>query len=373
MGKLPVLILTGFLGSGKTTLLNYILQEQRDMKIAVIENEFGEIPIDNELLQQNKLAMAEQIIVMDNGCVCCTIRSDLIEGLKQILQATQNGSPVDLICIETTGMADPVPIVKTFMSQPALTDALRLDGVVALADARNLPARLDDDIENGKVNEAFQQIAFADKIILNKLDLVSSGDAASCTAKIRNVNKFAKIVPAVRGRIDLKEVFDIRAHDMLSFEGNSFEKEDDASFQCVSCTDVPKPKNLVFGKGGNINRHDSRVNSFAVTKEGEMLPAKLDWWFPMVADAKTNLPLLKGTIFRIKGILSIQGESRKRIFHAVMDSSDGEWGPEWAEDEKRSSKIVFIGKSLDRRFLQGAFEECFTDEVGPCQTEVPVW
>merc|ERR550532_337754 len=132
--KTPVTILTGFLGSGKTTLLNYILQEQRDLKLAIIENEFGEISIDDALLKQDKMAMAEQIVVMDNGCMCCTIRGDLENGLKEILDKMHAGGTIDGIIIETTGMADPVPIVRTFMSNPELTSELRLDAVVSMAD-----------------------------------------------------------------------------------------------------------------------------------------------------------------------------------------------------------------------------------------------
>merc|ERR1719261_443227 len=215
--KLPVVILTGFLGSGKTTLLNYILEEQREKKIAVIENEFGEISIDDALLKKEKMSLAEKIVVMDNGCMCCTIRGDLISGLQSILDEMAKGSEIDLIAIETTGMADPVPIVRTFMSEPGITEALRLDGVVALADAKHLPGRLDDDIEEGKVNEAYQQIAFADKIILNKLDLITAEQAIAVKDRIRDINKFAKIIPAVKSRIKLDELQNMRAHDMSNF------------------------------------------------------------------------------------------------------------------------------------------------------------
>merc|ERR1719242_590635 len=198
-GKIPVTILTGFLGSGKTTLLNYILQEQRDKKIAIIENEFGEISIDDALLKNQKLALAEKIVVMDNGCMCCTIRGDLINGLQQIIDEIKNGTQIDGIMIETTGMADPVPIVRTFMSNPDITCDLRLDAVVSMVDAKHVVARLDDTVEEGKVNEAYQQVAFADKIILNKLDLITTDEAIVVKDRIREINKYAKVVPAVKG------------------------------------------------------------------------------------------------------------------------------------------------------------------------------
>jgi Ni2+-binding GTPase involved in maturation of urease and hydrogenase len=218
--KVPVTILTGFLGSGKTTLLNYILQEQTDMKIAVIENEFGEISIDDALLKKEKKAMAEKIIVMDNGCMCCTIRGDLEKGLRELVDDLTKGSPLDGIIIETTGMADPVPIVRTFMSSEGITEELRLDAVVAMADAKHLEARLDDNVEEGKVNEAYQQIAFADKIILNKLDLITTEEAIRCKDRIRDINKFAKVLGAVKGRVKLPEILNCRAHDMCNFVNN---------------------------------------------------------------------------------------------------------------------------------------------------------
>merc|ERR1712008_248434 len=180
--------------------------EQKDKKLAIIENEFGEISIDDELLKQEKLAMAEKIIVMDNGCMCCTIRGDLENGLTQIIDDIKKGSKIDGIMIETTGMADPVPIVRTFMTNQQLTRELRLDAVIAMADAKHIIGRLDDNVEEGKVNEAYQQVAFSDKIILNKLDLITPEAAISVKDRIRSINKFAKIVPAVRGRVKMTEL-----------------------------------------------------------------------------------------------------------------------------------------------------------------------
>uniref|UniRef100_A0A7S4T5H1 CobW C-terminal domain-containing protein n=1 Tax=Alexandrium monilatum TaxID=311494 RepID=A0A7S4T5H1_9DINO len=393
--KIPVLILTGFLGAGKTTLLNYLLQEQREKKIAVIENEFGEIPIDDELLQQNKLALAEKIVVMDNGCMCCTIRADLSKGLSQILEMSAKGNPVDSICIETTGMADPVPIVKTFMSQPDLCEELRLDGILAVADARNLPGRLDDNIEEGKINEAYQQIAFADKIILNKLDLVSTEAAITCKDRIRSINKFAKILPAVKGRVNISELVNLRAHDVSSLGDLDFEREAEVDVRLGGhggghgagheeghgdgdchggCEDPYCTEDHGHGGGhgqsaghgghgaghGHIHahgesRHDTRVNSFALVREGELVEEKLGPWFTSLF----SLPPERGTIFRIKGILGVKGYLNKRVFHAVMDAHDGEWAGPWREGEKKVSKIVFIGKALDQAFLRKGFEDCF--------------
>merc|ERR1719210_2758771 len=231
--KIPVTILTGFLGSGKTTLLNYILQEQKEKKIAIIENEFGEIPIDDALLQQQKMALAEKIVVMDNGCMCCTIRGDLIHALIQITNEIQKGKSIDAVIIETTGMADPVPIVRTFMSTPEITQDLRLDAVITMADAKHLPGRLDDHTEEGKVNEAYQQIAFSDKIILNKLDLITTEETIATKDRIRDINKYAKILPAVRGCVKLSELMDIRAHDMANFVNEDLDKEAEVAEELV--------------------------------------------------------------------------------------------------------------------------------------------
>merc|ERR1719204_1249693 len=161
--------------------------------------------------------------------MCCTIRGDLIKGLQEILDSIKQGGHIDQVMIETTGMADPVPIVRTFMSNPEMTRDLRLDAVIAMADAKNLPGRLDDQVEEGKVNEAYQQIAFADKIILNKLDLITTEQAIATKDRIREINKYAKVLGAVRGRVKMEELTDIRAHDMCNFVNMDIEKEADVS------------------------------------------------------------------------------------------------------------------------------------------------
>jgi len=392
--KLPVTILTGFLGSGKTTLLNYILQEQRDRKIAVIENEFGEISIDDALLKQQNVAMAEKMVVMDNGCVCCTIRGDLVTGLMQILGDIHKGGTIDSIMIETTGMADPVPIVRTFMSSPELTAELRLDAVVAMADAKHILGRLDDQVEEGKVNEAYQQLAFADKIILNKLDLITTDEAIAVRDRIRDVNKFAKILPAVKGRIKLAELTNIRAHDMTNFVNEDIEREAEVAAELQHGHEEPGGHGgghghdedcaEGHGRGGHEgghggghgaghgtghgaahgtghgqpsqgSRHDARVNSFAIVREGEIVPRRLSAWMQSIG----RLPPERGTIFRIKAILAVKGHPEKRVFHAVMDASDEDDAGPWVEGERKISKIVFIGKSMDEPFLRQGFEAIF--------------
>lgn len=399
--KIPVTILTGFLGSGKTTLLNYILQEQTDKKIAIIENEFGEVSIDDALLKKDKTALAEKVVVMDNGCMCCTIRGDLLSGLQEIIDDIKKGGTIDQIMIETTGMADPVPIIRTFMSSPQITQELRLDAVVAVTDAKHLPGRLDDTIEEGKVNEAYQQVAFADKIILNKLDLVTPDQAIYVKDRIREVNKFAKILPAVKGRVKMSELCNIRAHDMMNFANVDLEKEaaeepaehgggheghgghESGHGHDENCTE-DHGNGGHGGDGGHgghgghgggysgeaaghghvsghghaprgENRHDTRVNSFSIVKEGLIVPKRLSAWMQMLG----SLPSDKGTIFRIKAILAVKDHPYKHVFHAVMDVSDEDDAEPWAEGEKKISKIVFIGKGMDRKFLTEGFEAIF--------------
>jgi len=208
--KTPVTLVTGFLGSGKTTLVNYILKEQKEWKICVVENEFGEVPIDNALVEEN-LAAREDIITMDNGCVCCSIRGDLVRTFGTLVSRRKT---FDAIILETTGLADPSPIIFTFNSNALLQDNYRLDSVVCLVDSKHVAIHLDEKKPDGNINEAENQIAFSDRIVLNKIDLVSEEELEDLEERIREMNAFAKLIKSERSRVPLEEILGLSSFSL---------------------------------------------------------------------------------------------------------------------------------------------------------------
>ncbi|WP_297857585.1 GTP-binding protein [Elioraea sp.] len=312
----PVTVLTGYLGAGKTTLLNRILSEQHGRRIAVVINEFGELGVDNDLV----IDADEEVFEMNNGCICCTVRGDLIRILGGLMKRRDR---FDSIIIETTGLADPAPVAQTFFVDEDVRTKTRLDAIVTVVDAKHLPARLADS------PEAEEQIAFADVIVVNKTDLVTAEELARVEDAIRAINPYAALHRAERAAVPLDAVLDRNAFDLNRILANTpdFLAETD-------------------------HEHDEHVSSVSVALRGEVDPEKFNAWI-------TELLAQKGQdLLRTKGILAYPGEDRRFAFQAVHMIADGDFIGPWKDGEERVSKIVFIGRNLSRPVLRKGFEAC---------------
>eukprot|EP01084_Bolivina_argentea_P035492 65833_1 len=379
--KLPVTIITGHLGAGKTTVLNHLLHQQQEKRIAVIENEFGEISLDNEFLATN-LNTAETVIVLDNGCMCCTVRGDLLGAFTSILDKMDPERPLDSVLVETTGMADPVPIVRTFLQTPVISAKFELDGVVSLVDAKNIGTRLSaaKDVCQGEVDEAFQQVMFADRIVLNKVDLVSAKEAVDIVSLVRGINPDAPILPCSRGRLHPSHITGIEAFDMAKMiEMDSdlaapptHSKEDhhhhhehhhhEHSHDDESCCNDEHCSHTTPS-----SRHSTAINSFSLTREGRNVDLLLfSRWMRKLTMLNSNSNVSAGNVdqesngifYRSKAILSLEGSSMKLAFHAVSDVMEKSLVGPWKDGEARTCRIVFIGKKLNRPWFEAGFDSC---------------
>jgi G3E family GTPase len=321
MDKVPVTVLTGFLGSGKTTLLNYILTENHGKRIAVIENEFGEIGIDDALV----VNADEEVFEMNNGCICCTVRGDLIRILGNLMRRRDR---FDHILIETTGLADPAPVAQTFFVDDEIGDQLSLDAIVTLVDARHIVAHLDERKPDGVENEAIEQVAFADRILLNKIDLVDATELADVATRLRSINSMADIIPTSWAKVDLDRILGVGAFDL-------------------SRTLNVDPAFLQQGE----HLHDMSVSSVGIDLPGEVQPDRLNKWLGKLLAEKGI------DIFRMKGILAIAGEEQRFVFQGVHMLFDGQPDRPWG-NEPRSNRLVFIGRNLDRDELVEGFAAC---------------
>lgn len=328
----PVTILTGFLGSGKTTLLNHILTQSHGLKIAVIENEFGEVGIDDALLKRNMKQQAdEELIEMMNGCICCTVRKDLVDVLKKLSKRAQGGLKLDAIVIETTGMADPAPVAQTFFVDEHVQAFAKLDGIVTLVDAMHIEQHLDEEKPEGAENEAIEQVAFADRLILNKIDVVSDEDSlARIEGRLRAINKFAPIIRTSQSLIEIAQVLNIGAFDLPRT------LENDPEFLNIDSEHV----------------HDSTVTSLGINVEAELDFNSLQTWLSTVL--KEQGP----NMFRMKGVLAIKHARSKFVYQSVHMLCNGEFIEPWGEGETRTSKFTFIGKELDHTALRAGIMEC---------------
>ena len=379
--KVPVTVLTGYLGAGKTTLLNRILSEPHGQKFAVIVNEFGEIGIDNDLV----VGADEEVFEMNNGCVCCTVRGDLIRVIDGLLRRKGR---FDAILIETTGLADPAPVAQTFFVDDIVSAKTRLDAVVTVADAKWLSERLKD------APEAKNQIAFADVVLLNKTDLVTPDELAEVEARIRGLNPYATLHRTQRCAIPLDRVLGRGAFDLdriLSLEPGFLDAEEEHAHgegcgcdhehehgegcgckhgqehehahdhdhahhhehgEDCGCSDRDEAGRIIHRHGGLKHIHDEEINSVALELAAPLDPEK---FFPWIQ----NLVAVDGpSILRSKGILSFKDDPDRFVFQGVHMILDGTHQRPWTDGEQRSSRLVFIGRKLDRAKIESGFSAC---------------
>jgi G3E family GTPase len=340
--KVPVTVLTGYLGAGKTTLLNRILSEPHGKKYAVIVNEFGEIGIDNDLV----VGVDEEVFEMNNGCICCTVRGDLVRILDGLMRRK---GKFDAVIVETTGLADPAPVAQTFFIDENIGRKTRLDAVVTVADARWLIDRLKD------APEAKNQIAFADVILINKTDLVSGEELSEVEARIRGINPYAKVHRTERAQIPLNEVLGRNAFDLdriLDLEPEFLADEEDHEHPHGHDHGHDHHHDHAHQHGGLKHYHDEDMQSVSLKSDEPLDPDK---FFPWVQD----LVQKEGpNILRSKGILSFKNDDDRFVFQGVHMILDGNHQRPWNKDEKRNSRIVFIGRNLSEEKIRQGFASC---------------
>ena len=329
--RVPVTIITGFLGSGKTTLLNHILSATHGKKLAIIENEFGEVGIDDTLLAKNtKMQAEEELIEMMNGCICCTVRQDLVVVLAKLACRIEDGLALDGIIIETTGMADPSPVAQTFFVHKEVLAFARLDGIVTVVDAKHIEQHLDEQKPDGAENEAVEQVAFADHMLLNKTDLVTAADVERIEGRLRAINKFAPIQRCVNSEVAVDSVLSIGGFDLK----RTLEMDPD------------------FLDTSGEHQHDSSVTSLSITQPGSVDLVSFNEWVSALLNTKG------ADLYRMKGVLAIDHADQKLVYHGIHMIFNAKFDEEWSDDEVRENRLVFIGKNLEKEALSEGFRAC---------------